>query len=476
MKNIYLLIVFLCLVKISTAQLTVTTNLTTSTICAESSSSIVASVLPSPGDPIDYSWSPASGLNTTTGANIIASPSATTTYTVTALNTVTHETGSNNVTIIIDPASYNLAGLAGGIQVCQNTNITATETIFRDANCKLIAGIQSAGLNPVSGLVTTCVNIDTGASKMGSLDLYVARKYDIEPATNPSTSTAKITLYYLQSEFDNYNRKSQDSGLFNIPTGPGDIAGIRNLIIRQFHGTGTLPGTYTGTREDFRSTSPGVSISWNATNNWWAITVPVTGFSGFYLSSEKGSFTVLPIKIEYFKGTKNYKKNNLTWKANCTSATVTFEIERSNNGTRFVVIGNITADKDRCNTPFDFTDASPVNGKNYYRLKIKNEEGKFEYSNIVSLISSSYTFELGNIQPSPVGNENAILNINADKKSDLLIALIDMTGRRISQEEVKLRQGSNFINLKTAILLPGGYILSANIAGESPQILQFIKK
>ena len=475
MKKLYLFIVCICLAGISMGQLTVTTNVSNASICAGGSYTITASVTPSTVDPIIYSWSPATGLNTTTGSTVVASPSATTTYTVTATNTVTSQTGSNTVTISIAPASFTLAGSPGAGQVCQNINI-GSGTTYRDAGCKLISSIQPAGASPVTGSINTCVMVDTGASKMGSLDLYVARRYDIEPATNPSSSTANITLYYLQSEFDNYNRKSQDSGLYNVPTGPNDSAGLADMRIRQFHGTGTGPGLYSGGRQDFKSTSAGVIIFWNAARNWWEITVPVTSFSGFYISSRKGAFSTVPITLEYFKGAQVDKKNKVYWKANCSSSQVVFEIERSENGQGFTSIGNISATQARCSAPFDFTDTAPLYGRNYYRLKTIDADGKYTYSNTVLLTSRYRKFELMGMNPNIIGNENAVVKINSEEKNEIVISVTDMTGRRIEHQTVKLHAGINAVNINTAILTQGGYMLGAYMAGEEPQTIQFIKQ
>ncbi len=475
MKKLYVFIVLLSLAKFSIGQLTVTTSTSTPSICAGGSSTITATINPNTSDPITYTWTPATGLNTNSGATVIAAPTVTTVYTVNAINNVTNETGSSNVTITIDPASYTLAGVAGVAQVCQNINIPNGGSISRDGNCNIIAAIVPTGSNPVAGLINACVYVDTGANKMGSLDLYVARKYDIEPATNPSTSTASITLYYLQSEFDNFNLKSMDSGLFKIPTGPGDMDGISNLRLIQFHGTGTGPGSYSGGKQTFKSTTTGVSIIWNTTNNWWEITIPVTGFSGFYITSKKGSFALLPISLEYLKGSLVNKTNMLSWKVNCSSSRAVFEIERSTDGLFYANIGYINADQARCAMPFNFTDQNPQQGKNYYRLKIIDVDSKFSYSNIIVLNQKIRKFEMLGINPNLISNKDAVIKVLSEQNNELLLAITDMNGRRIQHQTVKLRQGSNNVKLNTSILSPGGYLLCAYMGGEEPQTIQFIK-
>jgi hypothetical protein len=154
------------------------------------------------------------------------------------------------------------------------------------SNCNLIAHILPSGINPVSNSINTVLTIDNAASKRGTADLYLSRKYDIEPIVSPATSTATISLYCLQSEFNDFNSRAIDSGHTLLPTGPLDAAGIGNLVLRQFHGTGTNPGNYTGSTQDFTTAVSGCTVNWNAsysrcgsssTSQWlfWILFKPV---------------------------------------------------------------------------------------------------------------------------------------------------------------------------------------------------------
>jgi hypothetical protein len=426
-------------------------------------------------DVISFTWSPSTGLNTTTGSSVIATPATTTTYTVTALNENNSSSGSTTITITIDPASYSLAAVPGGPAVCQNITVAPGGTSYRDGNCNLIASIVPAGASPVENSINTCTQVDVEASKMGTLQLYVARRYDIEPLLDSETATANVTLYYLQSEFDDFNTRATDSGLAPLPTAPGDASGIANMRIRQYHGTGVTPGDYTGELQTFTSLSSGVTIVWNASRSWWEVTVPVTGFSGFYITAKKGTTTVLDVSLEYFKGAQVDKHNKLTWKVNCTSDQVTFDLERSNDGGNFMPITQITANHSRCNQAFDYLDRSPLNGKNYYRLKITDVDGRFDYSNIVVLNTKIKKFELLGLNPNIVTNETT-LKINAYQNDEIIIVLTDVAGRKIKQQNIRLLQGINNITLNMEMLPKGAYHLTAMMPNEGSQTLKFIKQ
>lgn len=428
-------------------------------------------------DVINYTWSPSATLSSSTGSVVTATPTVTTTYTINAVNATNSQTGSNTVTITVDPNSFTLAGTPGGAQVCQNISVGGSATNYRDvSNCNLIASITPSGGSPVSSSINTCTQVDVNSTKRGTSDLYLARKYDIEPLSNPATSTAIIKLYYLQSEFNNFNTRATDSGHKALPTGPADATGISNLVLRQFHGTGTNPTNYTGTYVDFTTATAGFSVSWNSTQSWWEVTVPVNGFSGFYLTSKKTS--PLAIKLTYFQGTQSEKKNFLSWKVVCTSSEAQFELQRSTDGgTTYKSIYAFHASKERCENPFDFTDENPAAGKNYYRLKMVDIDSKVNYSNIVVLTQKGASFDLLSVHPNPVKNESPVLQVDAFEKENIIIVISDFSGRIIQKQTAMVQTGLNKVVLQHINELPAGiYNVTAYSNNAQPKSLKLIKQ
>jgi uncharacterized protein YdeI (BOF family) len=72
-----------------------------------------------------YSWSPASGLNTTSGATVIATPNVTTTYTVTATNS-NGVSNSTTQTIEVKTLASNVVSVAGPTNVCPGNTVSMT--------------------------------------------------------------------------------------------------------------------------------------------------------------------------------------------------------------------------------------------------------------------------------------------------------------------------------------------------------------
>lgn len=171
-------------------------------------------------------------------------------------------------------------------------------TPYLDNSCKLICSLQPLGALPVSGNITAKVFIDASLQNNNGA-YYVQRHYDVLPATSPNTSTATVTLYALQSEFDSYNALVSSS--FALPTSPVDTTGIANLRINQYHGTPTggyapsnYPATWGGSGPAQLVITP-TSVTWNNIDNRWEITFPVKGFGGFFVSG--GNINPLAINM-----------------------------------------------------------------------------------------------------------------------------------------------------------------------------------
>jgi hypothetical protein len=143
--------------------------------------------------------------------------------------------------------------------------------------------VYASGNNPVQGIVEKKEYYDTSVVEYKD-QVYVQRHYDVTPTSNPNDATGTITLYFRQQDFDQYNEVPENGS--DLPTGPGDSAGIANLRVYQHHGISTTgePGSYSG--EVVTINPDDNKIIWNANTAWWEISFDVSGFSGFFLGGK----------------------------------------------------------------------------------------------------------------------------------------------------------------------------------------------
>lgn len=172
---------------------------------------------------------------------------------------------------------YDTTGSSNSFNyILQNIHYN-TYNVFNE----LLYSIFPMGTNPVSGNVNGKVWIDNSVNQK-----YVKRHYEITPETNANTSTGKVTLYFTQQDFDDFN--SIETNTLKLPQNSTDNAGKSNLKIEKFSGISAsstgLPDTYPN---DSITIDPEDSdIIWDDINSRWSVSFNVDGFSGFFIKTQ----------------------------------------------------------------------------------------------------------------------------------------------------------------------------------------------
>ncbi|RYE22905.1 MAG: T9SS type A sorting domain-containing protein [Sphingobacteriales bacterium] len=202
-----------------------------------------------------------------------------------------------------------------------------------------------------------------------------------------------------------------------------------------------------------------------------------TGMSNFSEFAIGGELLVaLPISIEYFRGTKQAGKNRLDWKVACyNSPFVTLTLERSAEGNNFKPISTTNETAARCLQPFNYNDAAPLAGINYYRLKSTDIDGVVKYSNIVALLNKDRGFELAYLAPNPV-KDKAILNVTTIEKTVMEVVVSDLNGKQVSKQRASLIAGNNQVQLNLANVAAGTYQVTGLTADGQARTLRFVKQ
>jgi hypothetical protein len=377
-------------------------------------------------------------------------------------NTLNPDIGANEYDCVTNNV---LPNPSSGSQLCKFTTISANTTQnFYDSNCKIISSLTSNGASPVAGNINSCLKIEAAVPTYNSKP-YLQRHYDIEPSINAANATATVKLYFLQTEFDAYNTYVSTNGL-GLPLLPTLGVDNGNFRITQCHGTGTAPGNYTGS---YVLITP--SLSWNSFKNWWEVSFPVVGFSGFFAHS---GGSILPVRLIDFKGTQKGSKNLLEWTTSLETNFAFFEIEKSKNGlNNWSKIGEKQAKgTNNAINHREIEDETPFT-ISYYRLKMIDKDGSFEYSKIIILAHKSQRLELLSLFPNP---SNAQINVQlySPENEEIEISIKDLNGRIVAFFNKNIAQGENNFNQDVSDLPNGIYFLQ--LKNDSEIVIQkFIK-
>ena len=330
-----------------------------------------------------------------------------------------------------------------------------SNNIYYAAACGLICRVAPSGATPVSGSVISRVWVEPSVLT-GYTQPFVQRHYQVTPAISPATSTGTVTLYFSQTEFNNFN--AAPGSVLDLPTGPADAAGKANLRVAKYAGSSSdgsgLPATYSSGAVVLDP--PDANIVWNATFSRWEVTVDVTGFSGFIVQT---STVVLPIKLISFTAQYSNNAAKIKWEIAQPEDGSTYQLQRSDNASSFTTIN--TQQGDLAKTQFNYTDPITVPGKWYYRVQMTDRNGKVTYSDIIFVRAGSNVQEI-TIYPNPVKTGEDI-KVNLQNIIATKIELNTSAGQQLWSTKDNIT-GSYSIHLPFAIA-KGVYVVKIYSSG-----------
>jgi hypothetical protein len=162
------------------------------------------------------------------------------------------------------------------------------------------------------------------------------------------------------------------------------------------------------------------------------------------------------------------KSVNLAWKTTNETNTLDFVIERKSDNTEFSPVGTVLSK----NTPgihsYSFTDAKPLFGTSYYRLKQRDKDGTSNVSEVIDVKINSLGLS---VFPNPVSKELVVSHEYVKQPS--LFKVVGLDGKNLIKTSTSVGSSSTTINVSA---LPSGtYVLVYEGEGK-PQSQKFIKK
>ena len=157
---------------------------------------------------------------------------------------------------------------------------------------------------------------------------------------------------------------------------------------------------------------------------------------------------ILDVKLGNFTATKQRDETVLlNWNTFSENDNSYFIIEHSVDGKNFTGIAKrLSNGNTSSGYNYDYIHTTPVNGTNFYRLKMVDVNGRAEYSSIRRVIFGKDNYSI-TIFPNPAKNK-ATLMLDAKDGEELFIKLIDGAGRMAKQQIVIVRNQQSELNLE----------------------------
>ena len=237
--------------------------------------------------------------------------------------------------------------------------------------------------------------------------VFVVHYENVQHISSGDRMTGEIQLFETSNEI-----RLVMSSLTGIPGGYTATMGVAN-------GDGVNGYAVAGRNQ---------ATSYTISNEAWSLVTPSS---------------TLPIKLTSYEAKKVSTSAVLEWSTNFEENNSHFIIERSANGRDFKQIAKISS---KGNTTvghqYSYTDASPLNAKNYYRLVQFDLDNKSVYYGI-KLISFNLASDI-RIMPNPV-SENFSISIQSLQTGNAQITVLDMHGRKVTSFTRNIRTGDNVI-------------------------------
>lgn len=234
---------------------------------------------------------------------------------------------------------------------------------------------------------------------------------------------------------------------------------VQRSVTMSVNGSPACSATYT-----YDVLSPGPSTD----GNFYRFPEPSGGTSlspGFVNNGcASPPFVLLPVTLTAFTATYQAPGAFLNWTTTTELNTSYFEIQKSRDGMNYTAIGTVNAvGTSSAVNRYSYTDAGPLDGRTYYRLRIVDADGSSEISKIVSVKAGTTGIFLNNLYPNPVNDQLTVEwnSVAPDVKTQ--VSIRDLQGRLLQTTTVTSVTGFNQLFLNTSKLSPGQYFLSLDL-------------
>ncbi len=188
----------------------------------------------------------------------------------------------------------------------------------------------------------------------------------------------------------------------------------------------------------------------------------LTSFSEYGARDQADGATILPVNLLSFSAEALNDEVVVKWATATEINSDYFEIQRSADNYNYETIGKVKA-AGTSNIPmnYNFNDVAPLEGISYYRLKQVDFDGKFVYSQPVTV--STKTKEVV-LWPNPMKYSDINLLFKDGYNGKAEIRIFSATGKEIYKTAVVVRSGIVKVNLPS--MKAGVYFIEINTDGK----------
>lgn len=165
----------------------------------------------------------------------------------------------------------------------------------------------------------------------------------------------------------------------------------------------------------------------------------------------------LPLTLLNFSGNYANDQVNLFWTTTDEKNVSHFEIERSTDGTRFTTAGTTPVQTSQGSEHhYNYVVNGALQAPTYFRLKIVDIDGKYEYSRVLLIKPSAQNNIALKAMPNPFAQQ-LYLQYHSTAAGRVNVRVMDAGGMLVYQRQLAVITGENVLAIKEANTWPSGY-------------------
>ena len=284
----------------------------------------------------------------------------------------------------------------------------------------------------------------------GSLDLFL---------------DCSATVFVKNLSFDYINTNGNDSLRIYLSTD----AGLTFTKIAKYDVTS---GGWTNRSINFNSNAALTVLRFKASADF--------GVSDIGIDNITITNTLLPYTAIQFIGEKVNNKNQLKWIVTNETDAKGYELQRSENGVTFNDVAFILSKANGSSgvhLEYLFIDKNAISNNVFYRLNQIAKDGSSQYSNTVLIKGIKINdIVLSSLYPNPA-KDFVNITIASPSNKKVFLVITNMLGKQMLKQNELLKQGDNFIGIKTNKLNAGNYFINVvDTDGNKSSAINFIKE
>lgn len=185
-------------------------------------------------------------------------------------------------------------------------------------------------------------------------------------------------------------------------------------------------------------------------------TITSNSISSFGIFAIGSASWVLPVTLISFDAIRQNGITDIKWVTENEYNTRSFIVERSDNGTNFSPIAQLSGRNRKINEHYTIPDKTPINNIAFYRLRITDENGKEAFSRIVAV--SDISKKSLTLFSNPVHSQ-AVLIAGGQLNGSFDYYISTAAGQSLQQGKLNIQSGGVYHISLSNNINPGTYIL-----------------